>query len=83
MHMHMKRTTLVLDAGLYAELKRRASAEGRTLTEVTERTLRLGLETQVSHRRVRVHLPSYDLGPFLSDPARRDVVPGLPADEEE
>ena len=83
MHSHMKRTTLVLDAALYAELKRRASVEGRTLTEVTERTLRLGLEAQASQRRVRVNLPSYDLGPFLSDPARRDVVPGLPADEEE
>lgn len=83
MHTHMKRTTLVLDAGLYAELKRRATAEGRTLTEVTERVLRTGLEELASHRRVRVQLPSYDLGPFLSDPARRDVVPGLPADEEE
>jgi hypothetical protein len=79
----MKRTTLVLDAALYAELKRRAVAEGRTLTEVTENALRLGLQAHGSTRRVRVELPSYDLGPFLSDPARRDVLPGRPAEEED
>jgi hypothetical protein len=67
---HMKRTTLVLDAALYAELRRRAAAEGRTLTEVVERTLRLGLQA-VPARRGRLALPSYDLGPFLVDPADR------------
>jgi hypothetical protein len=83
MYTHMKRTTLVLEAALYAELKRRAAAEGRTLTEVTERALRLGLETHAAARRARVQLPSYDLGPFLSDPARRDVLPGRPAEQED
>lgn len=83
MRTHMKRTTLVLDAGLYGELKRRAAAEGRTLTEVTERALRLGLEAHGAHRRSRVQLPSYDLGPFLSDPARRDELPGAPAEDED
>jgi len=82
MRTHMKRTTLVLDSSLYAELKRRAAAEGRTLTEVTERALRLGLEAQAHARRARVQLPSYDLGPFLADPARRDALPGLPPGEE-
>jgi len=67
---HMKRTTLVLDAALYAELRRRAAAEGRTLTEVVERTLRLGLQAAPA-RRGRLTLPSYDLGPFLVDPAER------------
>jgi hypothetical protein len=67
---HMKRTTLILDAALYAELKRRAAAEGRTLTDVVERALRLGLETHAAGRRARVALPSYDLGPFLADPSR-------------
>jgi hypothetical protein len=67
---HMTRTTLVLDAGLYAELKRRAAAEGRTLTEVVERTLRAGLHASTS-RRGHASLPSYDLGPFLVDPADR------------
>jgi hypothetical protein len=79
----MKRTTLILDSALYAELKRRAAAEGRTLTEVTERALRLGLEAHGAARRARVQLPSYDLGPFLSDPARRDVPPGRPPGEED
>jgi len=83
MRTHMKRTTLVLDAVLYAELKRRAAAEGRTLTDVTESTLRLGLEAHGAARRARVHLPSYDLGPFLADPARRDVLPGRPPGEED
>ncbi len=73
---HMKRTTLVLDAALYTELKRRAASEGRTLTEVTEQALRLGLEAHASARRPRVQLPSYDLGPFLADPAVREPGPG-------
>ncbi len=67
MLMHMKRTTLLLDDGLYAELRRRAAAEGLTLTAAVERALRLGLA--VPHRRTRITLPSYDLGPFLTDPS--------------
>jgi hypothetical protein len=75
----MKRTTLLLDASLHAELRKRAAAEGRTLTEVVDRALRLGLAAQAAGRRGRVRLPSYDLGPFLTDPARRDdAVPAPP-----
>ena len=65
---HMKRTTLLLDNALLAELRRRAASEERTLTEVVERTLRFGL-TAPATRRPRHTLPSYDLGPFLVDPA--------------
>ena len=83
MLIHMKRTTLLLDATLHAELKRLAAAESRTLTEVLERTLRAGLEARGTRRRARVQLPSYDLGPWLVDPARRDTRPGAPADEDE
>ncbi len=72
MLLHMKRTTLVLDASLYTRLKKRAADEGRTLSEVVERALRLGLESMASGRRGRVTLPSYELGPFLVDPARRE-----------
>ena len=68
---HMKRTTLLIDSALYAELKRRAAAEGRTLTDVVERTLRLGLHAAPAGRRARLMLPSYDLGPFLVDPSDR------------
>lgn len=71
---HMKRTTLILDPALYAELKKRAAAEGRTLTDVVERTLRLGLATRATPRRARVALPSYDLGPFLVSPVDRGTV---------
>ena len=67
----MKRTTLLLDASLYAELKRRAACEGRTLTDVVERALRLGLHAPGSARRSRIELPSYDLGPFLVEPSDR------------
>lgn len=73
---HMKRTTLILDPALLSELRRRAAAEGRTLTDVVERTLRLGLDAGAGARRARVRLPSYDLGPFLADPARRDAGGG-------
>ena len=68
----MKRTTLVLDATLYVSLKKRAADEGRTLSEVVERALRLGLQAMATSRRARVVLPSYELGPFLVDPDRRE-----------
>ena len=68
---HMKRTTLIIGTALYAELRRRAAAEGRTLTEVVERTLRLGMRSPAPPRRAGIALPSYDLGPFLVDPADR------------
>jgi plasmid stability protein len=76
---HMKRTTLLLDDGLYAELRRRAAADGLTLTAAVERALRLGLTAP--HRRARITLPSYDLGPFLTDLSGRAVTP--PDAEEE
>lgn len=68
---HMKRTTLILDAGLYADLKRQAAVEHRTLTERIERALRAGLAAEAGSRRHRVAMPSYDLGPFLIDPHDR------------
>ena len=75
---HMKRTTLLLDSAMYAELKRRAADEGRTLTEVVAHALRLGLDAHAPARRPRVHLPSYDLGPFLISPAGDDARLGEP-----
>lgn len=81
---HMKRTTLVIDSALYAELRRRATAEGRTLTETLERALRQGLTAPAHGRRARLTLPSYDLGPYLSDPADRTTfaAPPHPAEPE-
>lgn len=78
MFAHMKRTTLVLDPALDAELRRHAAAHGRTLVETVEHLLRLGLAAG-GPRRARIHLPSYDLGPFLLDPARRPGGPPAPA----
>ena len=75
MLLHMKRTTLQIDPLLHAELRRRAAAEGRTLTEVLEQALRMGLVAPRDARRPRVALPSYDLGPFLADPARPGRLP--------
>jgi hypothetical protein len=72
----MKRTTLQIEPWLHAELRRRAAAEGRTLTEVLEHALRAGLAAAGDPRRRRVTLPSYDLGPFLADPARPGRPPG-------
>jgi len=71
---HMKRTTLILDPALYANLKRRAATEGRTLTEVVEHALRLGLTAAATGRRGRARLPSYDMGPYLMSPAERDML---------
>jgi hypothetical protein len=78
----MKRTTLLLDAALYTELKRHAAAEGRTLAEVVSHALRLGLQAASGARRGRVRLPSYDLGPFLVRPSDRSSFP-LPGPEPE
>jgi len=77
---HMKRTTLVLDEALYATLKKRAAEEGRTLTEIVERTLRIGLGAERQARPARLTLPSYDLGPFLVDPQSGPgpALPGAP-----
>ncbi len=79
---HMKRTTLILDAGLHAELRRRAAAENLTLTAVLERTLRAGLAALDATRRGRVRLPSYDLGPFLLEPYEPEPL-SEPAEDEE
>jgi hypothetical protein len=79
---HMKRTTLILDSAIYSGLKRRAAREGRTLTEIVEQVLRLGLEASASGRRGRVRLPSYDMGPYLMDPTAREAL-GRPDDESE
>ena len=72
---HMKRTTLQIDPQIHAELRRRAAAEGRTLTEVLEWALRAGLVAPREAKRARIALPSYDLGPFLADPARPGRLP--------
>jgi hypothetical protein len=42
---------------------------------VLEHVLRAGLASPRETKRPRVALPSYDLGPFLADPARPGKLP--------
>jgi hypothetical protein len=65
----MKRTTLVLNSGLYAALRRRALHEGRTLTDVVERSLRAGMNAVSAAGGEAITLPSFDLGPYLVEPS--------------
>lgn len=73
MIIHM-RTTLIIDDALFRELKKRAAEERRTLTEVTQEALRLGLERRpaAGRRRKRVKLPSFAMGRPRVDLADRD-----------
>ncbi len=74
MIFHM-RTTIVIDDGLFRELKKRAADENRTLSEVTQETLRLGLARQVPTRRAtRVKLPSFPMGKATVDLADRNQL---------
>lgn len=56
------RTTVRIDDELLARLKRRARAEGVSLTELVNRTLRAGLEAKRPRRRA-VRIRTVDMGP--------------------
>lgn len=75
MIFHM-RTTLVIDDALFRKLKRLAAQERRTLSEITQEALRLGLS--VRERAVRrprtVRLPSFSMGKPAVDLADRDAL---------
>jgi hypothetical protein len=67
------RTTLVIDDALFRELKRRAAEQNRTLSELTEETLRLGLAVRRPARRCpRRRLPSFSMGRPRVDLADRN-----------
>jgi hypothetical protein len=74
MFFHM-RTTLIIDDALFRRLKRIAAEQKRTLSEVTQETLRLGLErrTRQEPRTVR-KLPSFSMGAALVDVADRNQL---------
>ena len=75
MIFHMKRTTLVLDERQFAELKKLAAAERRTLSSVTEEVLRVGLAARGKRRRRKLApLPTFDVGKFKVDVADRDAL---------
>ncbi len=73
MNFHM-RTTLVIADELFRALKRRAAAEGRTLSDVTQEVLRRGLTPVRTRRAARVELPSFRMGAPLVDVADRDQL---------
>jgi hypothetical protein len=69
------RTTLVIDDELIRELKRRAAEENRTLSDVTQETLRRGLaRARPSRRRRRVKVPTFAMGEPRIDVADRDQL---------
>jgi len=74
MNFHM-RTTLVIDDQLFRQLKQRAAAEGRTLSEVTQEVLRRGLAPQKpASRAKRVKLRSFAMGKPAVDLADRNQL---------
>ncbi len=74
MYFHM-RTTLIIDDELFRELKRQAAAENRTLSEITQETLRRGLHRPSRQRRpARVRLRVFRMGAPLVDLADRDQL---------
>jgi hypothetical protein len=57
------RTTLIIDDALFRELKRRAVEQNRTLSDLTQEVLRLGLAARrPAEPRKRVRLPSFSMG---------------------
>jgi hypothetical protein len=75
-HMN-RRTTLIMNASIHEALRARAAREGRTFTEVLEWAVRQGLAARGPSRRTRMRLPSFDLGPFLADPADPSALAAL------
>ena len=75
---HFASATLINNAALVTEPQPLADSEPAALSAA----VRVGLEAHAHARRARVQLPSYDLGPFLADPARRDDIPGRPPGSE-
>jgi len=74
MIFHM-RTTIVIDDALFRELKKRAADENRTLSQITQETLRRGLTRRAPTRRpTRVKLPSFAMGKPTVDLADRNQL---------
>jgi hypothetical protein len=63
MIFHMKRTTLIFDERQFAELKKLAAEEQRTLSSVTEELLRMGLSARRRGKRRKLsRLPAWNMG---------------------
>ena len=67
------RTTLIIEDQLFRELKKRAAEEKRSLSEVTQEVLRLGLaRRQPARQAKRMKLRAYSMGKPLIDVADRN-----------
>ena len=64
----MKKTTLIIDDGIYSQLKAKAASEGKTISELVEAALRLLLEKRGGQRSKLPPLPSFRMK------ARADVA---------
>jgi hypothetical protein len=67
------KTTLNIDDTVFADLKREAARQGRTMSELVETALRLLLRSQRKRRRLRP-LPSFRSGGALVDIADRNAL---------
>lgn len=75
----MNRTTVSLEAGMLRRLKEEAARKGKTLKDVLNEFLRLGLEAGLHRGQGRKgwHLPVFSLGKPLLDAADRQTFHNL------
>jgi hypothetical protein len=69
---HMK-TTLNIDDTVMAELKREATRQGRTMSDLVETALRLLLRAQKKRTKMKP-LPTFNSGGYLVDIADRNAL---------
>jgi plasmid stability protein len=67
------KTTLNIDDTVFAELKREAARQGRTMSDLVETALRLMLRSQRRRRRLP-NLPTFRSGGSLVDIADREAL---------
>ncbi len=73
MGIRMK-TTLNIDEVVFAELKREATRQGRTMSELVEMALRLMLSSEQKGHNAIPDLPKFHSGGSLVDIADRDAL---------
>ena len=72
---HMKRTTLILDERAFRELKKLSAAEGRTLSDLVNQVIQMGLATyKKPPQKSRTTLPKFSMGAPMVDLADRDQL---------
>ncbi len=80
--MGMK-TTLNITDPVFAQLKREAARQGRTMGELVEAGLRLLFTSTSSKKRAALPpIPSFDMGPALVDISDREALYRVMEEEE-